>query len=225
MGTKAATEECLLAPTRQRILEGAMQVALRDGILATTLDAVAREAGVSKGGLIHHFRTKDELLSAMLEHFPTRILRTLEDRMAADPNPQGRFFRTLVRTVFPSAAASADPAERLSDMFCYLLPVLTASANNNAELLDPFRATLRRVRERLLAEGPNGLRQAALWPAVFGLMLWQHLGVIAPDDPARQSIIAEWLKLAEGNASTSTMPAQLDRSGPTIADDEHGDRS
>ena len=39
----------------------------RDGAQALTLDAVAAEAGVSKGGLLYHFKTKRELLDAMLE--------------------------------------------------------------------------------------------------------------------------------------------------------------
>jgi AcrR family transcriptional regulator len=202
-----------MAPTRERILEGAMQVAIRDGIVATTLDAVAREAGISKGGLIHHFRTKDELISALLEHFPARVLRNLEARMAADPNPRGRFFRALVRTVFPSATASEVPAEPLSEMFRFLLPVLAAAANNNPELLGPLRQTLRQMRERLLAEGPNGLRQLALWPALYGLMLWQHVGVIAPDDPVCQSMIDEWLSLAEGASSTPEAPTRFPDSG------------
>ena len=68
--------------SRQRILNAAMQVAARDGVLAMTLDAVAREAGISKGGLIHHFRTKDDLISAMLEHFRVQTLETMEERIA-----------------------------------------------------------------------------------------------------------------------------------------------
>ena len=41
---------------REKILHAAMQVAIRDGVMAMTLDAVAQEAGVSKGGLLYHFR-------------------------------------------------------------------------------------------------------------------------------------------------------------------------
>ena len=40
----------------------------RDGVSAMTLEAVAREAGLSKGGLLYHFASKDELIAAMLQH-------------------------------------------------------------------------------------------------------------------------------------------------------------
>ena len=60
------------APTRsnrEKILDATVQVAIRDGVMAMTLDAVAQEAGVSKGGLLYHFRSKDDLIAAMLVHF------------------------------------------------------------------------------------------------------------------------------------------------------------
>ena len=61
-------QECGAAPlsSRERILAAAVQVALREGVSAMTLEAVAREAGVSKGGLLYHFASKDELIAAML---------------------------------------------------------------------------------------------------------------------------------------------------------------
>ena len=54
------------------------------------------------------------------------------------------------------------------------------------------------MRELLLSEGPNGLRQLALRAAIDGLMLWEHLGLISPDDPLYPSILDELLTLAEG---------------------------
>jgi hypothetical protein len=85
----------------------------------------------------------------------------------------------------------------MPEMPRFLIAMLAASATN-PRLLDPVRERLKDVREHLLEEGPNGVRQVALWPAVFGLMLWRHLGVLSDDDPVRQSIVEELLGLAEG---------------------------
>ncbi len=179
--------------SRERILAASVQVALRDGVSAMTLEAVAREAGVSKGGLLYHFASKDELIAAMLEHHAARIQKTVESRMAADPNPQGRWFRALMQTIH--GCEGGDPV--IPEMPRFMIAMLAASATN-PKLLDPVRERLKTVREQLLEEGPNGMRQLALWPAVFGLMLWRHLGVLSDDDPARQSIVEELLALAEG---------------------------
>jgi AcrR family transcriptional regulator len=181
------------ASSRDRILAASVQVALRDGVSAMTLDAVAKEAGVSKGGLLYHFSSKDELIAAMLQHHAGRIQKAIEARMARDENPRGRWFRALIETIHGSGGA--DPV--MAEMPRFLIAMLAASATN-PRLLDPIRERLKVVREHLLEEGPNGLRQVALWPAVFGLMLWRHLGVISDDDPVRQAIVDELLGLADG---------------------------
>jgi AcrR family transcriptional regulator len=179
--------------SRERILAASVQVALRDGVSAMTLDAVAREAGVSKGGLLYHYASKDELIAAMLQHCAGRIQKSIEERMAADQNPRGRWFRALVQTIH--GCGGADPV--MPEMPRLLIAMLAASATN-PRLLDPICERMKGVREHLLEEGPNGLRQVALWPAIFGLMLWRQLGVISDDDPVRQAIVEELLGLAEG---------------------------
>ncbi|MFT9215294.1 MAG: TetR/AcrR family transcriptional regulator, partial [Acetobacter malorum] len=49
---------------RERVMECAEQLVQRDGAIALTLDAVAREAGITKGGLQYCFGSKDDLITA-----------------------------------------------------------------------------------------------------------------------------------------------------------------
>lgn len=62
----------LPAPSSAR-LEGfycaAVTVALEDGFGHVTMEAVARRAGVSKGGLLYHFPNKTRLIEGMLAHY------------------------------------------------------------------------------------------------------------------------------------------------------------
>ena len=46
--------------------------------------------------------------------------------------------------------------------------------------------------------GADGVRQIVLCAAIDGLVLWEHLGLISPDDPLYESILDELLTLAEG---------------------------
>ncbi|MGB6614932.1 MAG: helix-turn-helix domain-containing protein, partial [Trebonia sp.] len=48
--------------SRTQILQAAVRVTERHGITALTLEAAAEEAGLTKPGLMYHFRTRDELL-------------------------------------------------------------------------------------------------------------------------------------------------------------------
>ncbi len=61
------------ADLKQSLLAAAAQIAAQQGIQALTLDAVAKQAGASKGALLHHFPSKADLLDALmtdlLDHF------------------------------------------------------------------------------------------------------------------------------------------------------------
>ena len=52
---------------RDQLLDAAETVAVREGVSRLTFDAVAAEAGVSKGGLLHYFTNKDQLIEAMVQ--------------------------------------------------------------------------------------------------------------------------------------------------------------
>ncbi|WP_047691354.1 TetR/AcrR family transcriptional regulator [Kocuria sp. ZOR0020] len=56
---------------RDRALEAFQAILVDDGERAATLEAVAARAGVSKGGLLYHFASRQELVHAMLEHMKT----------------------------------------------------------------------------------------------------------------------------------------------------------
>jgi len=53
--------------TRKAALQAALAIITRDGPTKLTLDAIAREAGMSKGGLMHQFPSKHAVLKALLE--------------------------------------------------------------------------------------------------------------------------------------------------------------
>lgn len=56
-----------VATTRDRILDAFESLLVKQGSRSATLDAVADEAGVSKGGLLYHFPSRDDLVVGMLD--------------------------------------------------------------------------------------------------------------------------------------------------------------
>ena len=53
-------------PARDRVLAAYADLLISDGPRAATLDAVAASAGVSKGGLLYHFKSKETLTEGLL---------------------------------------------------------------------------------------------------------------------------------------------------------------
>ncbi|WP_310619279.1 TetR/AcrR family transcriptional regulator [Flexibacterium corallicola] len=53
--------------TRDRILDAVEGIICEQGISALTIEGVALEAGLSKGGVLYNYRTKDALIHSMMD--------------------------------------------------------------------------------------------------------------------------------------------------------------
>lgn len=85
---------------RELLLEVAAALCLEKGAASLRLDAVASEAGVSKGGLLHHFPSKADLLVGMLDDLIARLEAAIEGEMRTDEEPHGRFTRAYLKVCF-----------------------------------------------------------------------------------------------------------------------------
>ena len=69
----------------QRILDAASALILRWGYSKTTLDDVARQAGVAKGTLYLHWNTREELFVALMKREKLELAEDFKQRIIADP--------------------------------------------------------------------------------------------------------------------------------------------
>src|SRR5579862_7288002 len=69
----------------ERILDAAATLLVRWGYRKTTIDDVAREAGVGKGTIYLHWKDKKELFRAALIHAQQQASAEVRERIAADP--------------------------------------------------------------------------------------------------------------------------------------------
>ncbi len=91
--------------TRKALVDAAKRL-LRMRGTSLSLDAVAREAGISKGGLLHHFPTREELLAGVLDDLMTDLRRRLEakqqEEIAAVGASAGSWLRAYIDLSFRS---------------------------------------------------------------------------------------------------------------------------
>ncbi len=100
-----------------------MTVAARDGVGALTLEAVAAESDVSKGGLLYHFATKEALLYGLVRDCLDRWSADLSERIDRDPDPAGAAARAYVAAV---AAPDHDPIRETALLAATALEPTTA---------------------------------------------------------------------------------------------------
>ncbi len=75
-------------PSRQKFIDAAIALIREQGYAATSVDEICARAGMKKGSFFHHFKSKEELLLAAIEHwnaFTDKAFRTAPYRKLADP--------------------------------------------------------------------------------------------------------------------------------------------
>ncbi|MGE0214409.1 TetR/AcrR family transcriptional regulator [Mycolicibacterium sp.] len=65
-------------PTRQRLIDVAIELFKRHSVAGTSLQMISDELGLTKSAIYHHFRTRDELLSAIMEPLIAEVTALVE---------------------------------------------------------------------------------------------------------------------------------------------------
>lgn len=115
---------------RIHIVKSAMKLILTVDFKALTLDAVAKEAGVSKGGLLYHFPSKDALLQGITVYIFDEFTDMFHSYADSDSRKHGRWCRAYIQ-------ASRDDLKHNSMLnvgvmsSALLEPVFVESMNNS----------------------------------------------------------------------------------------------
>ncbi|TWF56679.1 TetR/AcrR family transcriptional regulator [Neorhizobium alkalisoli] len=84
---------------RRLILDSAVDLARQEGLVGVTVEAVARAAGVTKGGLFHHFPSKQALIQGMFEDVLQKLDAEIDDILEKDDYRPGSFTRAYIETM------------------------------------------------------------------------------------------------------------------------------
>lgn len=84
---------------RRALLDEAAKLAVNEGLGAVTVQAVSVAAGVTKGGLMHHFPSKQELIDALFKDLLNSVGTDLDERIAYDETAYGSFTRAYIDAV------------------------------------------------------------------------------------------------------------------------------
>lgn len=79
--------------TRQALLDSTLDLLASRGYGATTVQAVLDDTGLSRGSLLHQFRTRDQLMLAATEEALRRMRRAVERELADIDDPVERLRR------------------------------------------------------------------------------------------------------------------------------------
>jgi AcrR family transcriptional regulator len=75
---------------RSQILEAGLVTIAQKGAAATTMEEIARAAGLSKGGLAYYFKSKDALHKAVFKEFFDQVFALCRQQMEAYDDPMDK---------------------------------------------------------------------------------------------------------------------------------------
>lgn len=161
--------------TRFALLEAARAVIVEQGIEHLSMDRVAERAGMSKGAVMYHFKTKRALLAALLEEYAEHLETRLKESEALFVgSPEETFFSGYVEWFRSFDRDNANWAQ-----------IGTALCSQNFQdptLLEPVRHWYEKTFDRLRAMPPEKQPMAFLYVmALEGLFFTHKFGL----DPLR----------------------------------------
>ncbi len=177
------------ADTKARIVDAAEEVVLRDGVARLTLDAAAAEAGLSKGGVLYHFPTRDALVAGMVDKIIEAFDEDIEHLLEGDEGA-GSFTRAYIR-------ATMAPSEHRPDREDRLGAALIAAAAAEPSLLVPLQRAADRWQARLESDGLDPTVATVLRLACDGLWLCDLFGLAPPAARLRTKVGIELERLAQ----------------------------
>jgi AcrR family transcriptional regulator len=171
----------MVAPRRSdtcdKILAAAETLARQVGPGNISLEAVAAQAGVSKGGLLYHFPSKDRLLRALVERFVGQLDEATKSAEGKG-TPNG-LMAAYVRHVMQERAACMPPPTGL-----------LAALAEHPDMLDPVRDYERDFLARVRKDTPDPRMAVVAFLVVHAVRSMELLDINVLTDDEIESTLA-----------------------------------
>jgi AcrR family transcriptional regulator len=166
--------------SKTEILKAALDLIRRSGAPSLTIDAVAVEAGFSKGGVLYNFPTKDALITGMVEYlagqFEAEVLEARERNLSS---------------VSPTLAAMIDVTEGWLRENRDVARALLATKADRPDLSKPFMGVREGFKAAIEAEMNDKGKAWAIWSALEGLHFSEAHCISIFSDDDRAAVFAE----------------------------------
>lgn len=151
---------------RQKLLEAAALIVTEQGSDALTLDAVAKRAEVSKGGLLYHFSTKEALVKGLVQYMNDIYRANVEELVEKDEKETGKWARSFINVMHDKSAENRT-----------ISAGMLAAQGINPKLLQPLQDTYADWQNHIEHDGIDQVDATILRLAVDGLWLSEIFGL------------------------------------------------
>lgn len=178
---------------RDRILDAAEGRLLQQGPGGLVLDAVARDAGISKGGLLYHFPSKEALVSGLVSRMLDGFDEVQDQLADSDRDRAGAWTRAYLASTVSDRGLPADSSAQL-------MAGILAVLDKDSPQLEGLRKRFGHWHRRIEDDGIEATRATIVRLAADGLWLSSLLGLpeLSPETSAR--VIRALRDMSRGDA-------------------------
>lgn len=159
------------------ILHAASKIVSERGIFNLTLEATALEAGISKGGLLYHFPSKEALVKGMVEHLAENYKEKIAAKTDDYSEEKGKWTKSYVDVTFNNPY-------RNKDMHAGLL----AAKAVNEELLKPIRDLYTKWQEEIENDGIDPIKATIIRLATDGIWMSELFDIHELGEEKKKSV-------------------------------------
>ncbi|WP_226582625.1 TetR/AcrR family transcriptional regulator [Halobacillus litoralis] len=163
---------------RHKILEAAALIVKEQGSDALTLDATAKRAEVSKGGLLYHFSTKEALVEGLVQHMNDIYRSNVEELVGKDEEEKGKWSRSFINVMHDKSVENQT-----------ISAGMLAAQGINPELLQPLQNTYADWQAHIQQDGLDEVDATILRLAVDGLWLSEIFGLGTLSRELREKVL------------------------------------
>jgi AcrR family transcriptional regulator len=174
--------------SRERILDAAAEVVREVGSGRLTLEAVAERAGLSKGGLLYNFPTKESLLVGMVERMIDLGRAEKETLLSGCAGHRNAPARASIATALKTRC------DRMNGVAAGLL----AASAENPRLLEPVRKAFQEAWAEVKGSEDADAAMVA-WLAIEGLSSLEMHGLSPLSKSDRERVVRAVYRLLDGH--------------------------
>lgn len=179
------------AQTKALVLETAVKVFAKKSYHMTTVEDVAKAAGLAKGTLYQYFRSKRELLGACLKLWQINMDSCLEEAKKVDPKSfeTAEAFREYLSAFFLNFLETYQANSQLSRVLCKAseegIEIESALEQNFYKLVKHFEKHFQLAKENLILHTELGVYQNAFFVTSLLHQMAYQLTFVEKKNPAQ----------------------------------------
>jgi AcrR family transcriptional regulator len=179
--------------SRRKAIEAALTILARDGVGGLTFDSLSRESGISKGGLLHQFKTRHGVLCALLDYQRQQFEQIATDYLAKEGSAKDEPILAAQIAIYREAIKQPSSVARAG------LAALIESPTLREELKTSDKAVMQALRDDAADPDLSMLR----YFAASGIAFHALLGMSALSESVRKRLFDRLLDEKQWGASTS----------------------